>query len=129
MKRGGGRAAIVLPDGLIVAALVAVNALGDVVLNQTFSSIEDYHTGSAVEVRVTDDWGYAVVGSLDDAVWLAKFTPDTANASDAPESNSGQSPIIGYAAAVIVAVVAVVVVTMFYVKKRKSTPNQLSNSI
>jgi L-aminopeptidase/D-esterase-like protein len=31
MKSGLGSAAIVLPDGLIVAALVAVNALGDVI--------------------------------------------------------------------------------------------------
>ena len=31
MKAGTGTAAIVLPDGLVVAALVAVNALGDVV--------------------------------------------------------------------------------------------------
>jgi hypothetical protein len=100
-----------------VSLVFKVNVVGDVVINQTFSSVEDYHCGSASAVCVTDDGGYAVLGSLDDAVWLAKFTTDTANASDAPEMNPSQSPIIWYATVIVVAVVAVVV-ALFYFKKQ-----------
>lgn len=51
MKGGLGSAAIVLPDGLIVSAMVAVNALGDVI---------DPATGQVVAgVRTTDGRGLA----------------------------------------------------------------------
>jgi L-aminopeptidase/D-esterase-like protein len=51
MKGGVGSAAVVMPDGLIVAALVAVNALGDII---------DPATGRVVAgVRTPDGKGFA----------------------------------------------------------------------
>ena len=96
------------------------NALGDVVLNQTFSSVEDYHSGSASTVTATDDRGYAVLGSLSGAVWLAKFTPDTAKASDAPEMNSSLL-IIGFKATVVTVLAVAVLAKIGYFKKHKQT--------
>jgi len=56
MKAGIGSAAIVLPDGLVVAALVAVNALGDVI---------DPATGRVVAgVRTADGRGLADARAL-----------------------------------------------------------------
>ncbi len=107
-----------------VSLLFKINALGDVTLNQTFSSVEDYHPGAASDVLVMGDGAYAVLGSLDNSIWLAKFTPDTAKASGSPEINPSQSSIIWSAAAIVAAVVAAVVVALFYVKKHKKTPNQ-----
>ena len=51
MKAGIGSAALVLPDGLVVAALVAVNAVGDVI---------DPATGKVIAgVRTADGKGFA----------------------------------------------------------------------
>ena len=56
MKAGIGSAALVLPDGLIVAALVAVNAAGDVI---------DPATGTVVAgVRTEDGRGFADARTL-----------------------------------------------------------------
>ncbi len=56
MKGGLGSAAIVMPDGLTVAALVAVNALGDVI---------DPSSGRVIAgVRTTDGRGFADARSM-----------------------------------------------------------------
>ena len=56
MKGGLGSAALVLPDGLVVAAMAAVNALGDVI---------DPATGQVVAgVRTADGRGLADARAL-----------------------------------------------------------------
>jgi hypothetical protein len=57
--------------------LLKTDSFGNVQWNQTFSSIEDYHEGKASSVIATSDGGYAIMGSLDSSVWLAKFAPES----------------------------------------------------
>jgi len=68
MKAGVGSAAIVLPNGLVVAALVAVNAVGDVI---------DPATGQVVAgVRNADGKGFADARRLVRSGALARRDPD-----------------------------------------------------
>jgi L-aminopeptidase/D-esterase-like protein len=67
MKAGIGSAVIVLPDGLVVAALVAVNAVGDII---------DPATGRVIAgVRNADGKGFADARSLLRSGALARRDP------------------------------------------------------
>jgi L-aminopeptidase/D-esterase-like protein len=68
MKAGIGTAAIVLPDGLVVAALVAVNAVGDII---------DPATGRVVAgVRTPDGKGFTDARTLVRSGALGRRDPD-----------------------------------------------------
>jgi L-aminopeptidase/D-esterase-like protein len=68
MKAGIGSASIAMPDGLVVAALVAVNAVGDIV---------DPATGRVVAgVRTADGKGFADARTLLRSGALARRDPD-----------------------------------------------------
>jgi L-aminopeptidase/D-esterase-like protein len=79
MKSGVGSAAIVLPDGLVVAALVAVNAAGDVI---------DPATGTVVAgVRTADGKSLADARKLVRSGALGRRDPDHDR-----QSSRGQAP-------------------------------------
>lgn len=93
--------------------LFKTDSFGNVLWNQSFSSTEDYHFGYISSVLVTKDDGYAVLDSLDNAIWLAKITP---------ESVVSSSEFFTTAAVAIVSGVIVVVLIagfLVYFKKRK----------
>jgi L-aminopeptidase/D-esterase-like protein len=80
MKAGVGSAAIVLPNGLVVAALVAVNAVGDVV---------DPATGQVVAgVRDADGTGFADARRLIRSGALARRDPGP----DGKKPGAGETP-------------------------------------
>jgi L-aminopeptidase/D-esterase-like protein len=84
MKAGIGSAAIVLPNGLVVAALVAVNAVGDIV---------DPATGKVVAgVRNPDGKGFA------DARVLLRSGALTRPSSPPPTPRPGENTTIGVVA-------------------------------
>ena len=56
MKGGLGTASIMLPDGLIVAALVAVNAVGDVLDPATGQLIAGVRTGTDARLRMRESF-------------------------------------------------------------------------
>jgi hypothetical protein len=72
--------------------------------------------GDVASVTASADGGFAVVGSMNGNVWLAKFAPESKSSSNA------SSPILTWLIiAVVVLVVAVIVETalLVYLKKRK----------
>jgi len=78
--------------------------------------MEDYHEGHASSVIATEDGGYAVMGSLDNTIWLAKFAPESNTSPD------GSSPIPATLIIdifIMVIIVAVVGSLLVYFKKRK----------
>jgi L-aminopeptidase/D-esterase-like protein len=84
MKAGIGSAAIVLPNGLVVAALVAVNAVGDII---------DPATGKVVAgVRNPDGKGFA------DARVLLRSGALTRPSSPPPTPRPGENTTIGVVA-------------------------------
>jgi L-aminopeptidase/D-esterase-like protein len=84
MKAGIGSAAIVLPNGLVVAALVAVNAVGDII---------DPATGKVVAgVRGPDGKGFA------DARVLLRSGALTRPSSPPPTPRPGENTTIGVVA-------------------------------
>ncbi len=108
-------------DGYIVAgyssALFKTDALGE--LQWYFSSSNDVSDvlGTTNSVTTTEDGGFAVVGSKQDSVWLAKFAPEP-NASP-----NGSTPFpTTWVVAILIAIVIVVIVglgLLIYFIKRK----------
>jgi hypothetical protein len=111
-------------DGYIAAggyssALFKTDALGE--LQWYFSSSNDVSDvlGTTNSVIVTDDGGFAVVGSKSNNVWLAKFAPESLN----PSNTNGTAP--PFSATVLIAVVIIVAVVvaglglLIYLIKRK----------
>ena len=91
MKAGIGSASITLPDGLVVAALVAVNAVGDII---------DPGTGKVVAgVRTADGKGFADARTLLRSGALARRDPDFDRRSS-PEAapRPGENTTIGIVA-------------------------------
>ena len=91
MKAGVGSAAIVLPGGLVVAALVAVNAVGDII---------DPATGRVIAgVRTADGKGFADARTLIRSGALGRRDPDFDRrpAAEAPP-RPGENTTIGVVA-------------------------------
>ncbi len=97
--------------------LFKTDSFGSVQWNQTFSSLEDYHEGHASLVIATKDGGYAVLGSLDNTIWLAKFAPESNTSPD----GSDTIPTSLIVAILIIAVVIIVISLglVVYLIKRK----------
>jgi hypothetical protein len=94
--------------------LLKTDSFGNVQLNQTFSSIDDYHEGHASLVIVTRDGGYAIMGSLDSSVWLAKF---------APESGISPSPSIPEFSWLVIVPLLLAVFSVAVILKHRKTTN------
>jgi L-aminopeptidase/D-esterase-like protein len=90
MKAGVGSAAIVLPGGLVVAALVAVNAVGDII---------DPATGRVIAgVRTADGQGFADARLLVRSGALGRRDPDFDRRRPSPPPAPGENTTIGVVA-------------------------------
>ena len=90
MKAGVGSAAIVLPGGLVVAALVAVNAVGDII---------DPATGRVIAgVRTADGKGFADARVLVRSGALGRRDPDFDRRRPPPPAAPGENTTIGVVA-------------------------------
>ena len=58
------------------ALLVKADGFGKFERNATYGEKGTYHDNIASFVIATADGGFAVVGTIDDSVWLAKFAPE-----------------------------------------------------
>ena len=97
--------------------LFKTDSFGNVQWNQTFGNIEDYHEGQSSSLIATKDGGNAVMGSLDNAIWLAKFAPESNTSPDGSET----IPVSWIVVILIIAVVIIVVGLglVLYLTKRK----------
>ncbi len=102
-----------------LALLVGFDSSGNYLWNATYGGTVGESNG-ARSVIVTNDGGFAVAGSLDNNVWLAKFAPETATPPDnsSPDRTSPPFPATWIVAAVIILAV-VGIGLLVYLKKRK----------
>ena len=60
------------------ALMVKTDEFGKIEWNAKYWEKGTYHDNEASSVIATADGGFAVVGTLDDSIWLAKFAPESA---------------------------------------------------
>lgn len=97
-----------------LAPVFKIDAHGNLEGNKTFASSSAYSWVN--QVLATKDGGYAVIGSLDGSVWLAKFAPESAspNADD-----SHEFPTVWIAVPAIIATIAGIGLFVFLKKRRQ----------
>jgi predicted secreted protein len=97
------------------AWLVRTDASGNVKWNVTYGNENDgWNTASSV--IVTKDGGFAVAGTLDDSVWLAKFAPES---NTPPENTSPPVSTDWIVAATAIIAIAVVITLGVAIYRRK----------
>jgi hypothetical protein len=97
--------------------IIETDANGNLLWNQTFPSSVDFAAASSI--LVTNDGGYAVLGSLDGNIWLAKFAPESA-------TSPTETPV-PFSTALLVAIIVIVIIVVgiglglliYLIKKRK----------
>jgi hypothetical protein len=102
------------------SALFKTASLGE--LQWYFSSSNDVSDvlGTTNSVTATEDGGFAVVGSKQDSVWLAKFAIESNESNDSPDGST-PFPTTGVVA-ILIAIVIVVIIglgLLIYLIKRK----------
>jgi hypothetical protein len=102
--------------------LVRTDGFGNFQWNATYDGEKrsTQRPNLASSVIATADGGYAVVGTLDDSIWFAKYAPETIILPDTTPSDT--SPFDAPAMLVVFGIVAIVAATIsviVYFKKRK----------
>ena len=101
-------------SGIDKTLIIKTDADGNLNWNQTISS--SVPLAAATSIKITNDNGYAVIGSLDGNIWLEKFAAQSNVPSVSPPSS-----IIVFVAVAIVLVV--IIISSLLLRRHRKTAN------
>jgi hypothetical protein len=101
--------------------LVRTDGFGKFQWNTTYNGEKQsiQRPNSASSVMATAHGGYAVVGTLDDNIWFAKYAPETQILPDTTPSDSTPSDVPNMLVASVIVSVVIGISLAVYYKKRK----------